>query len=96
MCRYEKAEKAKHEIKRKAALENLEKGENAKLDVMDDDDDDKIAETEEAGKLFSALASKDASAIARLSCIPGINDDCYSRNGRLELVSNNSHGQSMS
>ncbi len=48
-CRYEKAEKAKLQAKKKAALEKLEKGEDVGSD-SEDQDDDKIDETEEAGR----------------------------------------------
>lgn len=49
VCSYDKAEKAKLQAKKKAALERLEKGEAVGSDG-EEEDDDKIDETEEAGK----------------------------------------------
>lgn len=56
-CRYDKAEKAKLQAKKKAALEKLENGEAVDGDIegLDGDDDDKIDETEEAGKPLACL-----------------------------------------
>ena len=62
-CSYDKAEKAKLQAKKKAALERLEKGEAAGSD-SEDQDDDKIDETEEAGEIHSFRLKDDIACIS--------------------------------